>query len=316
VRRLFAHTRRLDSAWLIDLSFDTNKMDRKWIGPTASFRAMSYNVLADGGAKFDYGFVDKSDESLAWTHRGALLLDQIATIDADLVALLECTHFSDTFQPAFKKRGFECNFVLKDAVPDEKGWNDGAAIAWRTSVFALVASLGRSKDTKHGAPVISIVALLHLPSKRIVRVAATHLKAKRGQEKVRTHQCQQLARLLDEFDKTAKDANGQPVKCDATLLMGDFNAEEVEPCFSVLREASLNMLSGPSYTTMKQRRWSERDAGGVAARRIDYMFATNRLIQTAFLDAPDRAAVIATNYLPNEANASDHLPIVSTLMFL
>lgn len=65
----------------------------------------------------------------------------------------------------------------------------------------------------------------------------------------------------------------------------------------------------PNWTTLK-----EREVGGLVQRQIDNILTTSdslsRLTPIGFLDCPSRSDPALANYLPNDANPSDHIPVV------
>ncbi|CAK0831671.1 unnamed protein product, partial [Prorocentrum cordatum] len=129
-------------------------------------------------------------------------------------------HFEDFFLPALQALGYDGRFVAKPRSPcvDFGYFPDGTAIFWRTTSFTPVGPVGRDcytdADGARANQVYAFVDLRHSTGE-VVRFAATHLKAKAGQENesLRAQHVEQLLRLLSR--------GGAP----HVVLCGDFNSD-------------------------------------------------------------------------------------------
>lgn len=123
-----------------------------------------------------------------------------------------------------------------------------------------------------------------------------------------------MERLLEdeaEFDKSLKS---KPIW---KLWTGDFNADSHEPCFeTIATKSNFKRLPMPEWTTMKER------ADGLAVRQIDNILtcgdrdARLTLVPISILDCPSRADPTLKQYLPIDANPSDHIPVVADFLIV
>ena len=142
-------------------------MIRQWRRVHAPLiRVASFNVLADVADVSTHGFKDVAPELLVWSTRGSALCKQLCDIDADLVALIECTHMDDTFRAHFEQNGFATLFVEKDP-NNGRGAVDGICVAFRKTVFELLDH--RLSVKTETAPVAAIVLLQHIATGRAIQ---------------------------------------------------------------------------------------------------------------------------------------------------
>lgn len=103
---------------------------------------MCYNILSDSLAKgTKYGYCPSS--ALAWDHRKHLIMDQIVSSGADIIALqeVETDKYYNYFLPALKAQGYESCFCPKSrskTLPEEERKHvDGCAIFFNKTRFGL-----------------------------------------------------------------------------------------------------------------------------------------------------------------------------------
>lgn len=113
--------------------------------PGNLIRVLQFNILADGlsGLRPDLGeFSRLTAEILSFDFRKTKLLHYITIHDPDIVALEECDHFDDYFQPELFARGYSGVFYPKPKSPclEYSSQGDGCAIFWRSSKLNVASS--------------------------------------------------------------------------------------------------------------------------------------------------------------------------------
>lgn len=216
--------------------------------------------------------------------------------------------------------GYDGIFVPKRCSPCTKFgyYSDGCALFWKTKLFELVYE-ERRQFNKMGQ-VFIIATLRHIPSQRLITVAVTHLKAKKGQvnERVRTDQIIQLlqdtAQHSEHVSLLQNYSQNIPI-----IIMGDFNAEvegkDVTCIPTVLNGGYLsvyNTQQNESFTTYKSR------GKNTVKRTIDYIFYRKSMpikcLQT--LNLPKDGNVFDSWGLPGFSYPSDHIMIGAKFKFL
>jgi mRNA deadenylase 3'-5' endonuclease subunit Ccr4 len=114
--------------------------------PGNLIRVLQFNILADGlsGLRPDLGeFSRLTAEILSFDFRKTKLLHYITIHDPDIVALEECDHFDDYFQPELFARGYSGVFYPKPKSPclEYSSQGDGCAIFWRSSKLNVASSM-------------------------------------------------------------------------------------------------------------------------------------------------------------------------------
>ena len=297
---------------------------------------MQFNILAEGlsappGAPVPFpdpaikasecgGFdeVEPKERVFDWSLRRLRLLEEITRWSADVVALEECDHYADWFEPALRAAGYDSVYLPKVDAPGLNFgfYSCGTALFWKRDVFVADAVHSRYVD---GGQRPFVMATLGLRSAEGVRVtvAATHLKAKAGakNEERRVHDVREILGALEA------EAAASRAPCHV-LLMGDFNTNpydepgkhEAAAVPAVLAHP-LQLRSayplpqsegGQGWTTWKRR------AGKEARNTIDYIFHSAGLAPTRLLAAPDKAELEPAR-LPGLRYPSDHLAIMAEL---
>ena len=134
-------------------------------------------------------------------------------------------------------------------------------------------------------------------------MVTTHLKAKKGFEKMRTEQATQLVDKLTQWNLSA------------TIITGDLNDTPDSSALKVMYDSGIVSCAGaqePDFTTHKYR-----DGVGMTTRTIDYMFYQQDKIDSdvarieqvsGVYELPRREHLPATGY-PTENHPSDHLAL-------
>jgi endonuclease/exonuclease/phosphatase family metal-dependent hydrolase len=239
------------------------------------FRVVSYNILAES-------FVRHHERSAGVdaAARRARLLEEIASFDADVLALQEVE--SDMFAALQKRLGssYQSVHALR------KGSPDGSAIFSRggiTTSEELHFDLG-----KRGKGRLSLLATTTLDGAS-VGIVSTHLQWQGSETPAERHLGrQQLIELLDTLDASIP-----------WIVCGDFNANSTS---SVLQAA---YDRGWELSCRTQRPWDTTNING-RRRKIDYL-----LIKPSSLSpTPGRMPKLERNTpLPSLDHPSDHLPV-------
>ena len=255
--------------------------------------------------------------ALEWSTRRLYILQEILSVDPDVLTLQEVDHFG-FFKHLLATCGYEGFFFPKPDsptlyVPNNNG-PDGCAVFYRSDKVELIKderivlkTLPGMQDTNQ----VSIIVHLRLKdSGKEVAVATTHLKAKNGWEKLRHLQGAYLANYLEEA-----------VPDKPLILCGDFNAENTEPVYSVFSKSALGLNSAyqeaggkgiePDYTSWKIRGSSDGKTEKESKRTIDYIWYSREksTLHSVFsLPTPEQ---IGENRLPSHTYPSDHLSLAA-----
>eukprot|EP00450_Noctiluca_scintillans_P022863 CAMPEP_0194520120 /NCGR_PEP_ID=MMETSP0253-20130528/53995_1 /TAXON_ID=2966 /ORGANISM="Noctiluca scintillans" /LENGTH=357 /DNA_ID=CAMNT_0039364323 /DNA_START=45 /DNA_END=1114 /DNA_ORIENTATION=+ len=177
-------------------------------------------------------------------YRKQVLLEEIRSLRADLLCLVELDCFSE-FKESLDSEGYDAVFHKR---PGRK--EDGCGIFWRRSVFA---SAGPCKALVYKEPAEDRIALVqpvrHLETQRLVTVVSTHLYW----DQSTGHQLSEAKELLSFIANEAQQDS-------AILICGDMNTTPHSDAYKILRErfadaaveepASAHYASG-SFTTLK-----------------------------------------------------------------
>ena len=257
-------------------------------------------------------FVKCPEEALKWKNRRLQILQEILTIEPDVVCLQEVDHFH-LFKDALQAVGYEGTFLPKPDSPalytDNSNGPDGCAIFYHTDKLQLL-KINKMvlKANKMLTNQVSIFCHLEcrMTGKQVV-IATTHLKAKEGWDALRHKQGESL------LDNLNSKSDNKPL-----IICGDFNAEHSEPVYKAFYDSSLNIRSAytllsnshdePPYTTWKIR--GRRDGEETAAcRTIDYIWYTvDNLDVKSVLEFPTKKE-IGEFALPSFRYPSDHLSL-------
>lgn len=317
--------------------------DRQW-APTpsrriGSFVVMQFNVLAEGLSAspnatppFPEGAqpsawggltaVPCKEVSLAWRLRRWRVLEEILRHSPNLVAMEEVDHFEDFWRPVMAAAGFEGRWLVKRNSPCLRlGYHsDGTAVFWKTDMFepagdnTCVGTRFKEADENWANQGLITVDLMHQASGEVLRFAATHLKAKEGEENERKRELH-MSQIVH-----ALQTDSPP---EHTVLCGDFNTDpfDVEGAHDAravpLLLSNTQLVhayplpkdgSSGEYTTWKRRGHRER------RHWIDYIFHSPGLHVASLLQAPSPED-IGPERLPSCRYPSDHVAIAAELVF-
>ncbi|XP_078601372.1 nocturnin-like [Branchiostoma floridae x Branchiostoma japonicum] len=279
------------------------------------FRVMQWNILAQALSQADDSFVRCPPAALNWDVRKFRILEEILTYDSDVLCFQEVDHYHDFLEPALNSLGYRGLFYPKPDSPalycPNNNGPDGCALFLKKEKFSLVDADGivlssRGFETNQ----VALFAKLQFsdPSTGGAKpfvVGVTHLKARKGWERLRSEQGKDLLKQTHKFS-----GKGTPV-----VLCGDFNAEPTEHVYSVMSQSKMKLNSAykslsddktsePVYTT-----WTVR-TDGEWRQTLDYIFFSKDKFQVeTCLEIPPEELVGETR-LPSHTYPSDHLSLV------
>ncbi|KAJ1550446.1 Protein angel 2 [Nowakowskiella sp. JEL0078] len=236
---------------------DTPEMQRVWkvndnipASFNFSFRVLSYNLLSHHNTiKHGYLYKHSLQELLSlfhcylssqshrfpldWKSRSAWLLDDLKSLDNDVLCLqeLDHSHFASLFSPRLSKLGYDSLYLKK---LDDKN-KDGCAVFWKRSLFTLVdhTLLHYKLHTKTDKDNVGIVVVLKFnqKSKRFginphFCIANTHLMFNKRQPLVRFSQFMCIADAMKSLVEKYEALIGHNIP---VVLCGDFNINPNTP---------------------------------------------------------------------------------------
>jgi mRNA deadenylase 3'-5' endonuclease subunit Ccr4 len=287
------------------------------------------------------------EQILACPGRNVRILAEIMRVRPTLLALEECDHYDDFFNPALSLLGYDSVFQPKHDSPClEFGYySDGVALFWRRDEFELRENLnavgvvdenGSFVKVCHSMVVLdflakadadaAVVSVPHpQPPQPPLIFLTTHLKAKAVQknEGIRNQQLRALAakvKSVSVAQSTSRivfcgDFNADPVTTSevvATAVPGLFEAMPELRSSYPLDEAVTDVpgKGGHMWSTWKRR-------GDLEVKHfIDYILYDRRSFRaTSILSAPKDEDLLDTR-LPCLKYPSDHLSIAADLELL
>lgn len=328
-----------------------SKTKRSSNSRTSSFKVLQFNTLAEGlssgpipppfertsnnkGNKLKSiygGFCDipNPEISLNFSLRQWRLMEVLLGCDDfDIIAMEEIDHHYGFFEPLLKIAGYAGIYSPKPYSPGvQSGWySDGCSFFWKEGVFELQKEVVKSSFDV-GSQIYVIAVMKHIASETFIVFAMTHLKSGKGRavEEIRTEQCRQLLKHVDQVAQSTADELDLPPSCIPIVILGDFNSDirEENSCINTIlskeQKGTCQMRSAYEinpppenfFTTWKTRGTS------TAKRVIDYIFfSPGRGIDcTEILDVPKNEDMEET-LLPGFKYPSDHLAIGATLNIL
>eukprot|EP01091_Cochliopodium_minus_P017308 TRINITY_DN6744_c0_g1_i1.p1 TRINITY_DN6744_c0_g1~~TRINITY_DN6744_c0_g1_i1.p1 ORF type:complete len:275 (+),score=76.03 TRINITY_DN6744_c0_g1_i1:80-904(+) len=251
-----------------------------------TIKISQFNMLADQLS--DGGFKNINKSWIEWKHRKPLIIKELENVNADIMCIEENDKFEDLKNHFQNFQGI--HFPKKG---DSKKERDGSTIFFRKELFELI----EKKKVRKSNTIIA--KLKYKANNKEIIVAALHLKAKSGNEKIRESQ---IKILLDELKHYNK--HNSPL-----IICGDFNDEPKSLCYN--RASSFVSNGSPlksSYSLFDESgvepisTYKEREY--VSKRCIDYIFYSNQLTPVQLLEIPDFEKPLPTEHYP-----SDHICI-------
>ncbi|XP_049825820.1 protein angel homolog 2 isoform X2 [Aethina tumida] len=209
--------------------------------PGFQFTLMSYNVLAqDLILNHAYLYNNHDQKSLPWETRWNKLMNEIKTIDPDILCLQEVQKTHLDYYKALETLGYQS--LYKKRTSDE--YSDGCAIFFKSDKIVLSEYI--TVEFKQTGPLLNrnnVAIITKLAPKDNIEqefvVATTHLLYNPKREDVRLAQVQLL---LAEIDRIAFKAlvNGKHTYLP-TIITGDFNTPPQSFVYSFITEGNLNL---------------------------------------------------------------------------
>eukprot|EP01064_Diplonema_japonicum_P033869 TRINITY_DN679_c2_g1_i1.p1 TRINITY_DN679_c2_g1~~TRINITY_DN679_c2_g1_i1.p1 ORF type:complete len:347 (+),score=64.46 TRINITY_DN679_c2_g1_i1:43-1041(+) len=296
--------------------------ERSWVNAEnideGDIRVMQFNMLAEGlssparktppfkSEKISDGggFTEVPVDVLNFDQRKWLLLEEILTVNPDILGVEEVDAYPEFFEPALSIAGYQSGFNAKSPSPCEAFgyYPDGVALFWKSDKFELLSGGVTS------SPVMIHRRLKQLSTGRALTVICTHLKAKLSVENERIRY-KQIAEVL----------SNENISFASCVLLADCNAAPVVECGveplvvpAVCSKGFLpayDLEDASAYTTAKIR-GSTR-----TSHTIDYIFYTPNMVVTSTFAVPPFTALDPAVLLPCLNYPSDHFSIAATLRF-
>ena len=247
------------------------------------------------------------------------MLEEILTIDADVICLQEVDHFP-FLKSVLKAIGYEGTFFPKPDSPclysEETNGPDGCSMFYKKDVFNVINTdtvvLKTSDKTPQYTNQVCIILKLEIKdesaTKKTVAIATTHLKAKTGYHQLRHSQgCYLLNYLKENYASIP------------LIVCGDFNADPKEPVIEAFVSSPLNLDSAykrlsPSNEEAPFTTWKIRGGpnGPVeVSKTIDYMWYTPSTVSVRSLRSIPSGDELGVDRLPSFSYPSDHLSLAA-----
>eukprot|EP00931_Biecheleriopsis_adriatica_P038222 TRINITY_DN21916_c0_g1_i1.p1 TRINITY_DN21916_c0_g1~~TRINITY_DN21916_c0_g1_i1.p1 ORF type:complete len:647 (-),score=110.17 TRINITY_DN21916_c0_g1_i1:44-1984(-) len=254
-------------------------------------------------------------EHFNWEKRSIKLIDQIRSLDADVISLVELDHFpffarclDDGWDSIFQKR-------------PRKASADGCGIFWRRSKFSLIDSKGfdmvdgsddRGLEKRDRSCLMALLRWRASSSqqKNLV-VISTHLAKdpyNRAQTAIRVRQVAQIMASLTEFT-AAHSVQDCPV-----VLLGDLNAHHLGEIRGIARTV-WQIKGAPIHKFL----WGASDVNtgptSITKARQCRIDAVQYL--SSHMEVQDVAPVPRLppgEVIPNDEHPSDHFPVCATFV--
>jgi CCR4-NOT transcription complex subunit 6 len=224
-------------------------------GETVSL--LSYNILADGFAPPE-NFPKTQKHDLLWTTRAPRLLNEIQTLNADVICVQEMEeyYFSEWLKPLLYNIGYSGVFVKK--VREKGDGSDGSATFYRQSKFTLVqtSSLDYTEYARSMKQLfrdqksldqfallthsIALFTLLKTTRANFVWIVNTHLTWHYTVPHVQLFQAKAMMNELQRLNQYHHPY----------LLCGDYNIGYDSPVFEFLKNGGISHKSD-HYTRLK-----------------------------------------------------------------
>ena len=229
--------------WYPDIPYE--KILEKLPNTQYPIRIVQYNVLCDSLLPVSTRIVEddiKKLPHLLWENRAKKILEELITLNADLISLTEIEN-DINFMKELNKAGYEVSFK-----PRTGKHSEGCAIAWKSDKYEMIdlLSIGfnMNKDEKDNNGVysrdnIALIGIFKVKSKEnmIILFSTTHLvyNVKRGD--IKLGQCYQLVKALEELRKKYEDELKNKVYI---IFSSDLNCAPKSGVYKLLTKGELN----------------------------------------------------------------------------
>jgi len=229
--------------WYPDIPYE--KILEKLSNTQYPIRIVQYNVLCDSLLPVSTRIVEddiKKLPHLLWENRSKKILEELITLNADLISLTEIEN-DINFMKELNKARYEVSFK-----PRTGKHSEGCAIAWKSDKYEMIdlLSIGfnMNKDEKDNNGVysrdnIALIGIFKVKSKEnmIILFSTTHLvyNVKRGD--IKLGQCYQLVNALEELRKKYEDELKNKVYI---IFSSDLNCAPKSGVYKLLTKGELN----------------------------------------------------------------------------
>ena len=249
-----------------------------------------------------------------WNFRKERVIEQILSLNADVICLQEIDHYEDFFKPLFTNLGYSCLFFAKNDSPCLKmpGNNgpDGVTLFYRISRLNCLEYrmkyLANVEQSESNQPVL-VCMLADKISSQNVCVAVTHFKAKKGFEELRIAQARDILKIVE---KIRQDIDPK----SSVLICGDFNGEPTEGFYPIMEDVFQSAYKNAMTEEVPFTTWKIRQGVDVK-HTIDYIwYLPDKMDVVSYLATPAEADVPEERF-PSFSNPSDHLAICCDFSF-
>lgn len=271
-------------------------------------RIMQYNILAECYATLD-NFPYVNPRFLEWEFRFDMIVQQILTIDADVICLqeVESDLYFERLSVILEKRGGYLSIYKKRPYHHKK---DGCAIFFKEGKLEIITKTELSynslaKDISAGdrAQTNNIAIGIYFqeisPLRRRFWVINTHLFWDPKAPDVKLGQAKMLKKFI--YSQLQRSPGG-------VIICGDFNSTpESDVCHYMLEDGLFDSafdLDYPSHTNITPG----------FCNCIDYIWYT--IGEFNVHSAVDLKTSLGNSvYIPDESHPSDHLPLIADFTF-
>lgn len=257
---------------------------------TASFKVMSYNILADKFCKYgDYSQV--AEEDLKWANRKHNLIEYILNIKADVICLQEVDVAAyDFISQKLAHYGYAA--IYGDSL-DTKN-NDAVMTLYKNSKFKLAKT--KIIAFPNSSKTFLISELLETTNKKI-SIVNVKIKWDDSNKKLKDHiGYKQINFLISNLLPL--------IESGPLLICGDFNVEPDGMCLHKINEFLDDIHANTDYKTFNENRY---------LKRIDYIFYNKFVKHNNY---SQYIKLTPDTVLPSKNQPSDHLPVVATIDFI
>ena len=230
--------------WYPDIPFE--KILEKIPNTQYPIRIAQYNILCDSLLPVSTRILEedlKKLPHLSWENRAKKILEELKTINADLISITEIENDAK-FMRELNNSGYEVAFK-----PRTGKHSEGCAIAWKNNKYEMIdlLSIGFNMNKDDGKDIngvysrdnIALIGIFKIINREnmIILFATTQLifNVKRGD--IKLGQCYQLVKALEELRKKYEDELKNKVYI---ILASDLNCVPKSGVYKLLTTGRLN----------------------------------------------------------------------------
>lgn len=305
-----------------------------------TFKAITYNILCERYApKVKYGYVP--DEFLQWKYRRQMVLDELSTLNADVICLqeLDKQSYDEFFRQQLSMNGYKGYFAQKsraETIGDNAKFVDGCGTFWKDKKYILLDTqhfvLGRKAVERPGAKasadmlnrvwqrddIATVVFLENRVTGSRLIVANSHVFWDPAFKDVKLIQ---VAVLLEELNKLAEKYAKHPPASNKKMFRFSSDSddeEQIEPGPSLEYSSGSQIPtivcgdynSGPGSPVYELFTKRQLDANHDDFRGRDYGSLSTGGMSHGFTFKSQNALIsnrYITNYTPDFADELDHI---------